>query len=189
MNKRLLDLNMLSSLEALCCKQRKYVLLTPSWVKDRVDLTDLLLQESLGYHEVEQEVCRRQLCEVERKEKRLRAQIELELDPRTGEQFPIFPAGYQNVLREQARLRQKMAEHGSEIKRLKSEKAAQYVGQVLRNVNIWSHSQAKSQSAFAGNEGEIIEIFAGSYGLEPDPELRLLLRRFYLDLPDDKDWV
>lgn len=101
-NKRLLFLAMLSSLEALCCDQTPYFLLTPSWVKDKSALAQLLLQESLGYHEVELEVCRRQLCEIEREEKRLRAQIEVESSPRTGEAFQIRAPGHQDVLSEQA---------------------------------------------------------------------------------------
>jgi hypothetical protein len=38
-------------------------------------------------------------------------------------------------------------------------------------------------------EKRLIELYGGSYGLEADLETALLLRRYYLNLPEDQDWL
>lgn len=183
---QLIELNMLATLEEMCKGDTPAIVFSVKGYEDKAAIVQFLLKEHLGYHQVEKDVAERQL---EKLKEEIKAYYPLEeYDPRTGEKITFYPADYDVIARQIEKLQQAVNQYSEALARFSGEDAEKKVLDILACYDIGDRSELDALKAAPGDR-RLIELFGGSYGLEDDPETRLLLRRYYYDFPEDRDWL
>ncbi len=183
---QLLELNMLATLARLLAEGRTAILFGVKGHEDKTAIAKLLLKEYLGYHQVEKDVAERHLRELEEEIKNYHPLSEY--DPWTGETITFYPADYDVIAREISKLQKEVMEHNNALASFCGDVGDRKVQDLLDNYEIGDRADLDRLKATHGDK-LLIELFGGSYGLEADPETQLLLRRYYFDFPEDRDWL
>jgi hypothetical protein len=149
------------------------------------ELADLMLTETIGWYETEADVLYRRKAAAQAKLAEILARAPDEYDERTGEPIPEFGPEGIAMKYHAARLADQEQDLQAGLERARSRETAERLRQVLHEFQLVHGMEDALRLA---DDGLLVVVTVGGYGLGANREERLQLRRWYFDLPDDQDW-
>jgi hypothetical protein len=180
----ILEVDLIGGLKRCVRQPGRRILFLPPEIPDANALLDLLIREQIGYREAELEVQQQRLSQLEQERETILANSPLEHDIRTGDAIPVTPFGFELLKKEIREAQSDIAAHRAALAEPKHAEYKEVLRDLIQKFEIRPASEWSAWQSHPG-DGFLVKIVTYGYGLIPNPEERLEVRRITRNLPEE----
>ncbi|MBN2358560.1 MAG: hypothetical protein JXR83_03845 [Deltaproteobacteria bacterium] len=178
-----LEVNLLNGMAALATAPGKRFLIGPAGGDGRAAVAALLGREARAFNEVELDVAKRHLRQIEERLTKLAEDFEYD---RAGRGTPSYLPGAGTTIERMVRLRADVDKYAHALAALE-QREQELVDAALAAFELRSRAELEAIKA-SGDEGVVVELLGDGWSLAGSRAERLSQRRELLGLPADADW-